>query len=281
MPNASFVVKLVVVPALIAVASLVGRRWGPRAGGWFVALPLTSGPTILLLTLERGPAFAHAACVGALLATISLSAFALAYGRAARRLSWAWSTASGCAAYVVSTALLSRLPATLGWTCVAVCAILAVTVRLMPAEPGAPPRTATGAWDIPLRMVLAAVLITTITALAATVGPRLSGLLTPLPIATTILAAFTHRSDGGPAASQFLRSLVIGLFSYAVFVFAVGVTVGHWPVVTVFTTASVATLAMHGVVWRWMCIRDGIRLRGSDGKLNDGRIVRSGRYGDL
>jgi hypothetical protein len=45
--------KILVAPALIALASWVARRWGPSIGGWFVALPLTSGPTLWLLALDR------------------------------------------------------------------------------------------------------------------------------------------------------------------------------------------------------------------------------------
>jgi hypothetical protein len=44
--------KLVVTPALIAAATLVGRRFGPSISGWLVGLPFTSGPVSLFLTLE-------------------------------------------------------------------------------------------------------------------------------------------------------------------------------------------------------------------------------------
>lgn len=43
------IIKVVLAPALIGVASWVSRRWGASAGGWFAALPLTSGPVVLVL----------------------------------------------------------------------------------------------------------------------------------------------------------------------------------------------------------------------------------------
>ncbi len=55
------VLKLVLTPVLIGGASLGARRWGPTVGGWIVSLPLTSGPVVLFLALDRGPAFAVAA----------------------------------------------------------------------------------------------------------------------------------------------------------------------------------------------------------------------------
>jgi len=46
--------KLVLTPALIAIATLAGRRFGPSISGWLVGLPFTSGPVSLFLALEQG-----------------------------------------------------------------------------------------------------------------------------------------------------------------------------------------------------------------------------------
>jgi hypothetical protein len=35
----SLALKLVLTPALIGIASLVGRRWGPTVSGWLVRYP--------------------------------------------------------------------------------------------------------------------------------------------------------------------------------------------------------------------------------------------------
>jgi hypothetical protein len=43
--------KVAVTPALITAATLAGRRWGEAVGGWFVALPLTSGPVLFMVAL--------------------------------------------------------------------------------------------------------------------------------------------------------------------------------------------------------------------------------------
>lgn len=254
----AFVVKIVVAPALIGVASWIARRWGPSVGGWFVALPLTSGPVLFLLALERGPVFAREACIGALLAITSLSAFALAYSWSARRISWQWSSIAGCAAYVACTLMLAPFSTSLGWTFLAVSAILAGAVHIIPAEPNASRRTRAPAWEIPVRMALAAAMVWGVTSAAASVGPRVSGLLTPFPIAATILAAFTHRLDGGRAASQLLRSLLIGLFAFAVFLLVVGMTIEHWTVGAAFVSATFATLAVHALVWHWIREPSGV-----------------------
>ena len=71
--------KVVVTPALIAAATLAGRRWGDRMSGWLVGLPLTSGPVVVFRALDHGSRFATTASLGVLLGTISRAAFAVAY----------------------------------------------------------------------------------------------------------------------------------------------------------------------------------------------------------
>src|SRR5260370_41370771 len=96
---AALVVKPLLAPVLVGLASWIGRRWGPGAGGWFTALPLTPGPVMPFDALERGRAFATEACVGVLLALTSLAAFPLVYCWTARRSSWGCTCLAACAAH--------------------------------------------------------------------------------------------------------------------------------------------------------------------------------------
>ena len=47
----------------------------------------------------------------------------------------------------------------------------------------------------------------------------MSGAITPFPIATTILLAFTHAQQGAPAAVGFLRAFLPAMWSFALFCF--------------------------------------------------------------
>ncbi|MEP6621097.1 MAG: hypothetical protein ABJE47_17355 [bacterium] len=241
-------IKLVLSPALIGVASLVGRRWGPRAAGWFTALPLTSGPVMFVLAVEQGPAFASRACVGASLAVVSLSAYALTYAKATARYGWMMSCLLGCAAFMASTWLLHSAELSLTWAFVSACVALTFAIRVLPREVNERVHTPAVAWDIPLRMVLAGLMVWVLSRAAIAIGPDMSGLLAPFPIAATILVAFTQRREGAVAARQFLRSLLVGLFSFAVFLLVVGAGLKRADIGTVFTVAVVVTLMMHGVV---------------------------------
>jgi len=72
--------KAAVTPVLIGSASWAGRRWGDAVGGWFVGLPLTSGPVVLFVSMEHGAAFGAATAAGVLAGCLSQTAFTLAYG---------------------------------------------------------------------------------------------------------------------------------------------------------------------------------------------------------
>ena len=85
--------------------------------------------------------------------------------------------------------------------------------------------------------------------MAAWLGPRLSGAITPFPIATTILLAFTHAQQGAPAAVGFLRAFLPAMWSFALFCFVLA-----WGVVGLgrdlaFLLALALSLGAQGLVW--------------------------------
>ncbi|MCI0356677.1 MAG: hypothetical protein L0099_16830 [Acidobacteria bacterium] len=96
-------------------------------------------------------------------------------------------------------------------------------------------------------MAAATALVLGLTAAARTLGPQLSGLLSPFPVYATILAAFTHSFAGGGAVARLLHGVVAGTFSFALFFLVVGGTVEHWGLAAAFACATAAALLMHGV----------------------------------
>jgi hypothetical protein len=246
-------VKLLLSPTLIGLASGIGRVCGPRAAGWFAALPLTSAPVVLLLALDHGASFAARASIGISLALPALAAFAITYSWVSRRRSWQWCSAAGCAAYALcalgeqwwvpsSTSIVIAV--------VAACVSLTVAIRLLPNDNEGHDRSTAPWWDIPVRMILAGVLVWGITVSARALGPRGAGLLTPFPVVATIMAAFTHHIDGAIAARRLIRSLLVGLFSFAVFFLLTGSLLERSPLGVTFAVAALGALALHGCLWR-------------------------------
>ena len=239
-------IKLTLLPVLIGLVSLVGRRWGPAVTGWLVALPLTSGPVVLFLALEQGPAFAARAAQGTLLGIISLALFCLVYSLLSRHAGWFPCVAVSWSVFFAVTFALDRItaPALLAFLGAAV--TLAAVLWLLPTDlthvaPKAPP-----AWEIPMRMAAATAVVVTLTAAAHSLGPRLSGLLTPFPVAATILGGFTHHFEGAAAAVRLFRGLLAGLFAFATFFLLVALTIESWGLAASFGVAALAMLVLHG-----------------------------------
>ncbi|MBV8446367.1 MAG: hypothetical protein JO357_04420 [Hyphomicrobiales bacterium] len=244
--------KLSMTPILILAASLAGRRWGEAIGGWLVGLPLTSGPVAFFLTLDQGPAFAQQAAAGSLAGTAAQACFALGYFWAAGRARWPLAFSAGVAAYAVAAASLQFLALPhLALFCIALLA-LTLALRAMPRQTLRRVIAILPLWDLPARMAVATTLVVAVTAGAATLGPRLSGLIATFPIFATVLTVFAHHVQGAPAARQVLRGLLLGLYGFAVFFVVLSFMLTQASVPIAFLGAGLAAMLVQGVSFKLM-----------------------------
>ncbi|MBV8767074.1 MAG: hypothetical protein JOZ66_19395 [Hyphomicrobiales bacterium] len=244
--------KLSVTPILIVAASLAGRRWGEAIGGWLVGLPLTSGPVAFFLTLDQGAGFAEQASAGSLAGTAAQACFALAYFQAAERASWPVAFSLGTVAYAFAAASLQAL--SLPHLALFFIALLTLTLalRAMPPQPIRRVVALLPLWDLPARMAVATALVVAVTAGAATLGPRLSGLLATFPIFATVLTVFAHRVQGATAARQVLRGLLMGLYGFAAFFAVLSLLLSRASVPLAFLAAGAAAILIQGVSFKLM-----------------------------
>jgi hypothetical protein len=243
-------VKLLLAPAFVVGASLVVRRFGPLVGGVVGGLPVVAGPIVLAFALEHGEAFAADAAVATLLGTISLTAFVVVYGWLADRARWSVCLLAGWAAFLATTALLQPVDASAAIALLLAWATFGALLRLTRRPPGdaaatvaPPPR-----WDLPVRALCAMALVLALTGVAGPLGPHLSGLLAPFPIIVSVLAAFTHSQADAAVVRRLLRGLVLGLFAFALFFFAVAVLVEPLGIAAAFSIAALAALLLQGGV---------------------------------
>lgn len=242
-----FALKLILTPLLIAMATLVARRWGPVAGGWIIGLPLTSGPVSAFLALERGPEFAAAAASATVFATLTVIIFCVTYARTAQRFSWPIAYPAALAAFFLAVAVFSRvkLPAVPAMLCTyAVLAALLVVEKKPSAPPVAPPSFP---WDIPFRMVAATGIVLAITTLSEHIGPVLSGLLSAFPAFISVMFIFSHKLCGPASVRQMERGIIMGSFSFAAFFTTVALAMPHWNVAAVYCFAVLAATGVNAV----------------------------------
>ena len=243
--------KFVLVPLLIAMITLVGARFGPRIAGVVTGLPVVAGPIVFVMALQQGAEFAARSATATLAGEASLAAFCILYAVTALRAAWWVSTAVGWLGFAAATLVLDRLDPALPVAIAIALATPLVVTGLTPrpaGERGTPVGVTAG--EIALRMAAGVALMLAVTGIARLAGPRLSGLLTIFPIATTILAAFAHRTEGGAAAVHLLRGLAVGVYSLTAYFTTLALGLTSMGTTLGFTTAVGAALATQALVLR-------------------------------
>lgn len=244
--------KLVLVPGLVASVSLAGRRWGPRVGGVLAGLPLVAGPVLLFLALEQGTAFAARAAVSTLAALTAVAAFLLAYARVSRRASWPVGLLVGWVIFVAGAVLVHAIRWRPWAALAAALASFAVALALLPRTHGTVAAPRWPAWDLWLRMASALSLVLVTTSLAAWLGPELSGVITPFPIASSVLLAFSHAQQGADVVLRFLAGLLPSMGSFAVFCYLIAVVLEPLGVAAGFALALAAQLVLQALLLAWL-----------------------------
>ena len=240
------VLKLVLAPLIIGSASLAGRKWGPAVSGWIVGLPLTSGPVIFFLALSHDAGFAANAVLGVISGGISLVLYALTYAWLAKHFCWYVALFGSLTVFAISTTLLQNVAFPLIPIFLIVCAAIALGLKAMPKGDAETKEAKPGNWDIPSRILIGTSFILFITGSASFLGPRLTGLLTTVPLYVTILTIFAHRHQGPAAAAHVLRGLLYGLFAFAGFFITLGLLIERTGIAVSFLSAIVVTLAIQG-----------------------------------
>ena len=217
LPVTTLLLKVALAPALVVAATLAARRWGDRIGGIVVAVPVVAGPILLILGVEHGQAFVDRAAHAALFGIIAVCAYCLVVDRALRR-GWALALAAGWLVYAVLVAPLARihLPPLAGLAA-AVTAIAATRIVLAGGEDDTDAKVMPPPWDLWARAGVTAALVVGLTAAAGDLGAAVTGVLTPFPLATSVLVAFTAAQAGPDPAQRTLAGYVTGLLGLASF----------------------------------------------------------------
>jgi hypothetical protein len=229
--------------------TLATRRWGPRVGGLLTALPVVTGPTLCFYALEQGPRFAARASTSTLLALTAVAVYAVTYAHTALRRRWPVSLGAGWAVFVAVTAVLYQVHVGASMSLGVVIAACVVGHRLLPVSGAVPAAAHAPVWDVPLRMVTAGALVLTLTSVAGWLGPNLSGLLTPFPLATAIIAAFTHAQRGTNAVVAFFRGFLPALITFAVFCYVLSLALLRVPIAVSILLALSAQLLLQGALY--------------------------------
>ena len=234
------------MPALLALISIAGRRWGPGIAGWLAGFPSLTGPILLFLALERGTEFAAHAAVTSLASVFCAVSFGITYAWACRRLHWFWSWLCALASWTLAGTLLNQVSLSeLGALVVALLTLFAAP-RLFPRAQAQWGGHVLPAQELLLRMAAGAAMVLTVTAVAEAVGPAWTGLIAAFPVMSTVLAVFSHRANGPGFVVALLRSMIGGFYSFIAYCLSVALLLEHWGVAATFVLAVTAAVAVQG-----------------------------------
>ncbi len=264
------VLKVILTPVLVGVASLGARRWGPAAGGWIVSLPLTSGPVAFFLAVQSGPAFGAATAEASMAGCVAIALYASAYARAvlwAPARGWPMALAAGAVGWLAGALFVQPvLHWPVGLLFIPVVAIALLALRTMPSADAAETTTGRGPWEVPLRMALGTAIVLVVTAAAPLLGSGPAGIVAMLPIVVTILAVFAHRGGGPEHGIAVQRGLLSGLVGTACFLGVVAAALPAWGVGAAFLAAMIAVLAVQVVALRLLrgSVAGGLAIAGGE-----------------
>src|SRR2546422_4152921 len=242
------ILKLTLVPMLVLSVTLATRRWGPRIGGLLAGWPIVTGPALFFFAVEQGDAFAAEASRAVIVSLVGVAASVLTYAWAATRTPWWISLPVSWACFVATALLVQRVPASATAALVAALASFLLATVLLPRA-GAHAVAQRPAWDLPLRVIASMAMVVSVTALADRLGPTLSGVLTPFPIATSIFLGFSHAQQGSSAAITFLRGFMPGMWSFAAFCYVLSVSIVAAGIASGFALALASALVIQGAVF--------------------------------
>lgn len=242
----AFVLKLTLTPLFIGLISGYARRFGPRAAGWLAGLPLTSGPISVFIALEQGPVFAAQAAPATILGIFPVALFCLVWSRLARK-GFRIAYGSALIGYLALLPLVITVPPQPVIALAVTVLALMVALLLAPRVPRPRAGAASPAWDIPLRMTVATLLVVTLTGIAHILGPQWTGMLSPFPVFASVLAAFHQRHDGPDAAVLVLRGILTGVLSFCAFFFVVGVMLPAFSLWSTYLVASACAVVLNGI----------------------------------
>lgn len=238
--------KLLLVPALLAVISLAGRRWGPNVAGWLAGFPSLTGPILFFLAIERGVDFTVSAALLSLAAVFPALAFGVSYAWACTRLHWLLSLACAFAAWTAAVLLLAQLPLQV-WSSLGISLLaLFIAPRLFPRAQSKWGSRALPAHELLLRMAAGAGMVLAVTAAAEGLGTTWTGLLAAFPVMSTVLAVFSHRANGPGFVVALLRAMIGGFYAYIAYCLCVATLLENWGIAVTFVVAVVVAVVVQG-----------------------------------
>jgi len=244
-------IKMIATAVLVIGALSAAQRSGPFWGALIVALPVSAGPTYVILSIDHDAHFIAESAVHSLAANAAIGLFLLSYTRLGGRQGVVASLGGAIAAWFAAALLIFSTR----WSAAAAAMLNLVifgagawATRSLLDAPGAPAPGRSRWYEIPLRGLLVGLLVATVTTGSYLIGPRATGIFAMFPVALVSLAIILHPRAGGAAVVPVMASSLRTVPSLACGLLVIALTVERWGKVASLVAALVATLAWAGAL---------------------------------
>jgi hypothetical protein len=218
----TFWIKVLMMPPVIAGVTYASKKWGNSMGGVIASLPWVGGPILLFIAIEQGVEFATGTISGIMVGIIGWLAFCITYLLIGQRFNALISVLAGYLAYILVGLLLQNVTPMLSvntWFIITLILII-VTLKNFPKIKTETCKSGKRLhFEVPLRMLMITAFVVGITYFADLLGPVWSGILTPFPIMTAVLAIFVHYTQGIHQVRTIFLGLYNGIFGFTAFLY--------------------------------------------------------------
>jgi len=194
-----FLAKILVTAAVVITAARTAERAGPFFGAIIACLPVSAGPSYVLLSLKASDGFIADSALASAAMSAGAALYLAAYVVLAPRTGVIATLASALGIWLASAVLLRQVQ----WTALSAFVLNAaayglaflVTLTLEPAQPITPSERR---WfDLPLMAAMVGLLVAGVTTLSAVLGPALTGIFAVFPVTFSSLGLIVHSRLGG------------------------------------------------------------------------------------
>lgn len=244
-------VKLIATALVVIGVSLAVSKMGPRLGGILAGTPIILGPGYFFMLQERSVEFIQSAALSTLHALVATLIFSICFVMTAGRMSALASLGLATMCWIPFTLIFTAMPGGVWGAVLLYCVVLLIAEGIRRVlKLGQPVVIARAGWfDLILRGLLAGVLVSIATTVAAKSGPLLSGVLVGFPVGLFTIGWTLHERYGSRVARATVTIAQKGMLSLVAFSVVLAFTVGKLPPMATFTLSLVGSLAVSAALF--------------------------------
>jgi hypothetical protein len=212
----SLVIKVVFAATVVVSATVLAEKSGPLVAGLIIAMPISVGPTYVMLALTTAPRFVAESALGSIAANAAVAVFGTVYVLLAQRTPMPVSLSLALAAWF-GTAVLEQRWGPAPGTLVAFSTTMLVAGSVATRRALAGRKLLAGAkrwYDLPLRAAFVGVFAGALVTISELIGPGWTGLLAAFPLVLTTSIVLMHQRVGAAATAAVIATAVQGIVIY-------------------------------------------------------------------